>query len=50
VSSLIDADRPDFGDLIDRRSAEAEQAIDKLRARFGDDAVVKGLVFDDDEE
>jgi DNA polymerase-4 len=40
----------DFADLIDRRSADAEKAVDQLRARFGDEAVVKGLVFDQDEE
>ena len=31
---------------IDRRTAEAEQAVDKLRKRFGDEAVVKGLSLD----
>ena len=40
----------DFADLIDRRSADAELAMDRLRARFGDDAVVKGLVFDQNDE
>jgi DNA polymerase IV len=33
-------------DLIDRRAAEAEHAIDRLRERYGDAAVVKGLAFD----
>jgi DNA polymerase-4 len=50
VSSLRDADGADFADLIDRRTAEAEQAIDRLRERFGDDAVVKGLALEDEEE
>lgn len=50
VSALTDADGADFADLIDRRAAEAEQAIDRLREKFGDDAVVKGLALDDEEE
>jgi DNA polymerase IV len=50
VSALSDADGADFADLIDRRAAEAEQAIDRLRKKFGDDAVVKGLTLDDEEE
>jgi DNA polymerase-4 len=50
VSGLEPASPGDFADLIDRRSADAERAIDELRARFGDDAVVKGLVFDQDDE
>jgi DNA polymerase-4 len=50
VSALMPAAPGDFADLIDRRTADAELAIDRLRARFGDDAVVKGLVFDQDDE
>jgi DNA polymerase IV len=50
VSALMPAAPGDFADLIDRRTADAERAIDRLRARFGDDAVVKGLVFDQDDE
>ena len=50
VSGLSDADGADFADLIDRRTAEAEQAMDRLRERFGDDAVVKGLAFDRDDD
>ncbi len=50
VSSLDDADGADFADLIDRRTAEAEQAIDRLRERFGDEAVIKGLAFDSDDD
>ena len=46
VSSLTDADGADFADLIDRRAAEAEQAIDWLRERFGEDAVIKGLALE----
>jgi DNA polymerase-4 len=50
VSALVPAEPGDFADLIDRRSADAERAIDRLRARFGDEAVVKGLVFDQKDE
>jgi DNA polymerase-4 len=48
VSHLEDAAGDDFADLIDRRTAEAEHAVDRLRAKFGRDAVVKGLAFDDE--
>jgi DNA polymerase-4 len=47
VSALRDADGADFTDLIDRRLADAEQAIDRLRERFGGDAIVKGLALDE---
>ena len=50
VSALVAADGGDFADLIDRRTANAEHAIDKLRARFGADAVVRGLVFGEEDE
>jgi DNA polymerase IV len=50
VSALSDADGADVADLIDRRTAEAEQAMDRLRERFGDDAVVKGLALDRDDD
>jgi DNA polymerase-4 len=48
VTALSDADGADFADLIDRRTAEAEQAMDRLREKFGDDAVIKGRAFDRD--
>jgi DNA polymerase-4 len=50
VSALREADGADFGDFLDRRTAEAEQAIDRLRKKFGDDAVIKGLALDGKEE
>ena len=34
--------------MEDRRAAEAEHAVDRLRSRFGRNAVVKGLALDDD--
>jgi DNA polymerase-4 len=48
ISHLEDATGDDLSDLIDRRAAEAEHAVDRLRAKFGHDAVVKGLALDDD--
>ena len=47
VSNLEDAVGDDLADLIDRRAAEAEHAVDRLRSKFGRDAVVKGLALDD---
>jgi DNA polymerase IV len=46
VSAIAPAGDADDMDLIDRRAAEAEHAIDRLRERYGDAAVVKGLAFD----
>ena len=51
VSALADADQADPADLIDRgaeRRAAAERAVDRLRGRFGHDAVVKGLALEED--
>jgi DNA polymerase IV len=48
VSHLAEAAGDDLADLIDRRTAEAEHAVDRLRAKFGRDAVVKGLALDED--
>ena len=46
VSALTTADRADPADLVDGRAIEAEHAVDRLRARFGDQAVVRGLAFE----
>jgi DNA polymerase-4 len=45
VSAIGTAAQADPGDLIDGRLALAEHAVDDVRARFGDDAVVRGLAF-----
>jgi DNA polymerase-4 len=47
VSNLEDAIGDDLADRIDRRAAEAELAVDRLRSKFGRNAVVKGLALDD---
>jgi DNA polymerase-4 len=48
VSQLADTAGDDLADLIDRRSAQAEHAIDRLRVKFGRDAVVRGLALEDE--
>jgi DNA polymerase-4 len=50
LSALTVADQADPADLVDGRVAEAEHAVDRVRARFGDDAVVRGLAFEWPEE
>jgi DNA polymerase IV len=46
LSALASADQADPADLVDGRAAEAEHAVDRVRARFGEDAVVRGLAFE----
>jgi DNA polymerase IV len=48
VSALADADQADPADFVDMRAAEAEYAVDRVRARFGDDAVRRGLAFEEE--
>ena len=50
MSSLGPADGAELADLVDRRTAEAEQAMDRLRERFGERAVIRGLAFNADDE
>jgi len=45
VSALTTAEHADPADFVDGRAAEAEHAVDRVRARFGEDAVVRGLAF-----
>lgn len=47
VSHLVEGDDADLADLLDRRTAQAEQAIDRLRAKFGRGAVIRGLALDE---
>jgi DNA polymerase IV len=47
VSNLEVAADDDLADLIDRRAAEAEHAVDRLRLKFGRDAVVRGLAIEE---
>jgi DNA polymerase-4 len=48
VSNLEDAEGSDFSDLLGRRDAQAEQAVDLLRRKFGRAAVLKGLAIEDE--
>jgi DNA polymerase-4 len=48
VSHLEEAEGDDLADLLDRRTAQAEHAIDRLRAKFGRGAVIRGLAIEDD--
>ena len=48
VSALAEAEQADPADFVDRRAAEAEHAVDRVRARFGDEAVLRGLAFDEE--
>ncbi|SEE31478.1 DNA polymerase-4 [Rhizobiales bacterium GAS188] len=48
VSELVPAEEADRGDLADQsvaREAGMERAVDSLRARFGQGAITRGLVF-----
>ena len=49
VTNLDAGEKADGADLINQkaqRTAEAEHAVDRVRAKFGKGAMVKGLVFD----
>jgi DNA polymerase IV len=50
LSALTTADHADPADFVDGRAAEAEHAVDRVRARFGDDALIRGLAFERPEE
>lgn len=52
VSALDDAEAADPADLIDQgaeRRANVERAMDRVRGKFGHEAVVKGLALDEKE-
>jgi DNA polymerase IV len=51
LSGLDDGEAADPADLIDqraRRTAAAEHAVDRVRKKFGDEAVIRGLALEDD--
>jgi len=50
VSALASAADADPADFVDARAAQAEHAVDRVRERFGDDAVVRGLAFEGPEK
>ena len=52
LSSLCDATEADHGDLADTqvtRDKAREKAVDALRAKFGDGAIIRGIVFGEDD-
>jgi DNA polymerase-4 len=50
VSNLVEIEGDDMADMLNRRGAQAEHAIDRLRAKFGQGAVVRGLTIDVEDE
>ena len=53
VSELDAGQHADPADLVDiggHRSAAAEQAVDRVRAKYGDAAILRGLTFDGEED
>jgi DNA polymerase-4 len=51
VTALTDASEADHGDLADTRTTRdkaREAAVDSLRKKFGGDAVVRGITFEDE--
>ena len=50
VSALTPGSAAGDTDMIDRRSAHAERAIDDLRKKFGDAAVIRGIAYEGPEK
>jgi len=50
VSALKSGSPADDTDMLDRRSAHAERAIDDLRKKFGSAAVIRGIAYDGPEK
>jgi DNA polymerase IV len=50
VSALRPGSQADDTDMLDRRSADAERAIDDLRKKFGEAAVIRGIAYDGPEK
>ena len=46
VSALRPGSQAHDTDMLDRRSADAERAIDDLRKKFGNAAVIRGIAYD----
>jgi DNA polymerase IV len=46
VSALRPGSQADDTDMLDRRSAHAERAVDDLRRKFGHTAVIRGIAYD----
>ena len=50
VSALREGSSSDDTDMLDRRSAHAERAMDNLRRKFGDAAVIRGIAYEGPEK
>jgi len=50
VSALKPGSQADDTDMIDRRAAHAERAIDDLRKKYGSAAVIRGIAYDGPEK
>ena len=50
VSALKPGSQADDTDMLDRRAAHAERAIDELRRKFGQAAVIRGIAYDGPEK
>jgi DNA polymerase-4 len=50
VSALRRGSEADDSDMLDRRAAHAERAIDDLRKKFGSAAVIRGIAYDGPEK
>ncbi len=50
VSALRSGSHHDDTDMLERRSAHAERAIDDLRKKFGNAAVIRGIAYDGPEK
>jgi DNA polymerase-4 len=50
VSALKPGSQADDTDMLDRRAAHAERAIDDLRRKFGQAAVIRGIAYDGPEQ
>jgi DNA polymerase IV len=46
VSALRPGSQANDSDMLDRRSAHAERAMDNLRKKFGDAAVIRGIAYE----
>ncbi len=50
VSALREGSASDDTDMLDRRAAHAERAMDNLRKKFGRSAVIRGIAYDGPEK
>ncbi len=50
VSALRPGSQAHDTDMLDRRSADAERAIDDLRRKFGQAAVIRGIAYEGPEK